>query len=190
MAAGDKSVWTNLQKARKMLHRADAELLELAAATKYLHEPSSTSRCEEEVARRYTNWLVDGRQLAVSVNAAGRAAGSPAEFASWWDGLAANPIHRFFRDQRNRALKQVEDVIVSNVIAVDEARKMAYWAFPEGPHAGDPLVPRCQQYTDSLYYELWCPAAELLYPWTLRERESEPVTLFNRAGGPEPAPAA
>jgi hypothetical protein len=179
MAAAAESVWTNLQKAHKMLHRADAELHELAAATKYLHEPHAPSRCEEKVARRYTNWLVDGRQVAVSVNAAGRAAGSPAEFASWWHGLATNPIHRFFRDQRNRALKQVEDVIVSNVIAVDEARKMAYWAFPEGPHAGDPLVPRCQQYTDSLYYELWCPAAELLYPWTLRERESEPVSLFN-----------
>jgi hypothetical protein len=47
-----------------MLHRADAELLELAAATKYLHEPHAASRCEEKVARCYTNWLVDGRQLA------------------------------------------------------------------------------------------------------------------------------
>jgi hypothetical protein len=178
MAAAAESVWTNLQKARKMLQRADAELLELAAATKYLHEPHAASRCEEHVARRYTNWLVNGRQVAVSVNAAGRAAGNPAEFASWWHALAANPIHGFFRDQRNQALKRVEDVIVSNVIAVDAARRMAYWAFPEGPHAGDPLVPRCQQYTDWLYYELWCPAAELLYPWTLRERESEPVTVL------------
>jgi hypothetical protein len=144
MAAADKSVWTNLQKARRMLHRADAELRELAAATEYLHEPCAASRCEEDVARRYTNWLVDGRQVAVSVNAAGRAAGSPVEFASWWDGLTADPIHRFFRDQRNRALKQVADVIVSKVIAVDEARNMAYWAFPEGPHVGDPLVQRYQ----------------------------------------------
>ena len=74
----------------------------------------AASRCEDDVARRYTNWLVDCRQVAVSVNAAGRAARSPAVLRLVvGTGLATDPIHRFFRDQRNRALKQVEDVIVS-----------------------------------------------------------------------------
>jgi hypothetical protein len=39
-------------------------------------------------------------------------------------------------------------------------------------------VPRCQQYNEWLYYELIAKACELLYPWTLRERQREPFALF------------
>jgi hypothetical protein len=126
----------------------------------------------------YTNWLVDSRQIAVSVDRAGRAAGSPEDFAAWWRALD-DEVHRFFREQRNLALKEVAEVIASRCIVVDEhGRQLAYWAFPEGPHAGDPLVPRCQQYTEWLYRSVIAPASELLHPWTLRERQDEPFVLF------------
>lgn len=172
-------VWHNLSGARTMLHRADAELRELGAVTRCLHEPSAARRACEEVARLYTNWLVHCRQIAVCVDRAGRAAGLPEEFAEWWRGLNDNQIHRFFREQRNRALKEVAEVIESRCVPVDQAgREVAYWAFPEGPHVGDPLVPRCQQYTEWLYFGLIAPACELLYEWTLRERQREPFALL------------
>lgn len=51
---------------------------------------------------------------------------------------------------------------------------LAYWTFAEGPHRGDPLVARCQRYTDWLYFSMWAPAAERLFEWTLPERLNSP----------------
>jgi hypothetical protein len=74
---------------------------------------------------------------------------------AWWASLANEPVHAFFRQERHRALKEVEEVLVSKVIPVGDGRELAYWAFPHGPHAGDPIVPRAQQYTDWLREGMW-----------------------------------
>jgi hypothetical protein len=160
-----------LTAAREMWQRAERELYELDRLTQRLHEITDARRNRQDVARRYTNWLVDCRQVGVSVDRAGKAAGSPDEFSSWWRSVADHEAHRFFRQERNRALKEVADVIVSKAIVVDDGgRQMAFWAFPDGPHAGDPLVPRCQQYTNWLYESLYAPAAQLLFASTLDVR--------------------
>jgi hypothetical protein len=161
-------VQRHLTAARTMMHRADEELRELGRLTERLHEPVAARRSRDDVARSYTNWLVDCRQISVSVHHAGQAAGRPERFAIWWEDLKRHEVHRFFSEQRNRALKEVADVIVSKRVVVDEAgRELAYWAFPDGPHAGDPLVPRCQQYTEWLYDNVLATASESLFPWAL-----------------------
>ena len=86
-----------------MLRRADDELRELERLTVRLHDPMAARRSRDVVARVYTNWLVDCRQIAVCIHGAGQAAGSPDRFATWWDALKDHEIHCFFREERERA---------------------------------------------------------------------------------------
>lgn len=128
--------------------------------------------------RTYVSWLVFGRQVAASVDKAGRAAGRPAGFERWWSDLAEDPLHAFFWNERN-ALKEVGEVIVTRRVEVQPGRSLVFWAFPHGPHAGDPLVARCQRYNTWLYDRLLVLAQEHLFDWTLPERRAEEdVVLF------------
>lgn len=168
-------VWSRLEDAKEKLEYADGQLSELDSLTSQLVGPTPTSRQRQDVSRVYLGWLVFARQVSVSTNEAWRAAGSPAEFGSWWGDLARDPTHTFFRDARNAGLKGASDIIVMQSILDERTSPLAYWTFAGGPHHGDPLVARCQRYTDWLYYSVWSPAAERLFEWTLAERQNSPA---------------
>jgi hypothetical protein len=174
-------VWKNLLKASEMIELAELELRDLERATYHLHEPSWPQGTRRKVVRYYTNWLSDCNIVGVRINAAIQgASGRPVDIDGWWASLANEPIHAFFKQERHRALKEVEEVLVSKVVPVGDGRPLAYWAFPHGPHEGDPIVPRAQRYTDWLREGMWEPAAERLFPWTSAERPEalEAATLF------------
>jgi hypothetical protein len=174
-------VWKNLLKASEMIELATLELHDLTHATYHLHNPDNPNERRRTVVRYYTNWLSDCNIVGVRINAAFQAAqNKPPAVSQWWKDLADHEIHAFFKEERHRGLKEVEEVLVSKVIAVGDGRDMAYWAFPQGPHEGDPVVPRCQQYMDWLYEGMWAPAAQLLFPWTFSERQEAPehATIF------------
>lgn len=156
-----------------MLAFADAHTRDLDRLTFRLFDGARTAQARDEVWRTYLAWLVVARQVGVSIHKAGLAAGRPAEFTWWWNGVSDDPTHAFFRAERNATLKEVAEPIIAQPLSDD----LVYWAFPHGPHAGEPLVPLCQQYNDWLYYDMWAPAAELLFPWTRAERESEPFSF-------------
>jgi hypothetical protein len=168
-------VWKNLLKASEMVAMASLELRDLERATYHLHEPIAARETRRKVVRYYTNWLSDCNIVGVRINAAIQSArGRPPAVDQWWAALAYEPLHAFFKDERHRALKEVEEVLVSNIIPVGDGRDLAFWAFPHGPHEGDPIVPRAQQYMDWLRDGMWSPAAQYLLPWTLKERQEAP----------------
>lgn len=175
METNRQPVWSRLEDATEKLAYADAQLLELDSLTSLLVAPTPTSRQRQDVSRVYLAWLVFARQVGVSVDGAWRAAGSPAEFGSWWSELAMDPTHAFFRDARNAGLKGASEIIVMQSILDEGISPLAYWTFAGGPHHREPLVARCQRYTDWLYYSMWAPAAERLFEWTLPERQNSPV---------------
>jgi hypothetical protein len=170
MQAPRQPVWSRLEDAKEKLTYADAQLLELDSLTSVLVGPTSTSRQKQQVSRVYLGWLVFSRQVGVSINEAGRAAGSPVEFGSWWNELATDPTHVFFRDARNGGLKRAAEIIVMQSVIDEQFSPLAYWTFAEGPHRGEPLIANCQLYADWLYYSMWVPASERLFEWTLPER--------------------
>lgn len=175
MEANAQPVWSRLEDAKEKLDYADGQLVELDSLTSQLVGPTPTSRHRQDVSRVYLAWLVFARQVGVSINEAWRAAGSPVEFGIWWNGLATDPTHAFFRDARNAGLKGGGEIIVMQSIIDERTSPLAYWTFADGPHCGDPLVGRCQLYADWLYYSMWAPAAEKLFEWTLPERQTSPV---------------
>jgi hypothetical protein len=166
-------VWGHLTGARLMLQFAEAETSDLDDLVHRLSTHEDIEHGKADVWRTYISWLVFGRQVAVSVDKGGRAAGRPTEFGRWWSDLAKDPVHAFFRNERNVALKEVGEVIVTHRVDAYPGRPFAFWAFPHGPHAGDPLVARCQQYNTWLYEHLLVPAQERLFEWTLAERRAE-----------------
>lgn len=151
---------------------AEEQVRELDRLTIHLSDPSVTTKHKNDVWRIYLAYLVFARQVAVSINNAGKAAGYPTQFTNWWVDLKDSPTHAFFCAERNSALKDMDDTIVLRCITDGMGNRLAYWTFRQGPHAGDPLVPRCQQYNDWLYNDMRAPACELLFPWTLSERQS------------------
>lgn len=152
-----------LDGARLMLTYAEAETEDLNRLTRMLKTPTATKKAKHDVARTYVSWLVFARQVAVSIDDAGQAAGRPPQFAEWWEGLNSDETHRFFRAQRNAGLKEVADVITAQSLEDRRISAVAYWTFPTGPHTGEPLVPRCQLYNDWLYDSMLAPARELLF---------------------------
>src|SRR4051812_17762340 len=132
-------VWGHLCGAKTMIEFADAETKDLDRLTFELGAADEVDRRRNDVWRTYVSWLTFSRQVAVSVDKAGRAAGRPKLFQQWWAGLAEDPVHDFFRQERNAALKEVARVVESQ--RIDDAQHgvhVAYWVFPHGPHAGDP----------------------------------------------------
>jgi hypothetical protein len=174
-AANAQPVWSRLEDAKEKLGYADAQLLDLQGITSILTDPAATERQSDEVIRIYLFWLVATRQVAVSINEAWRAAGSPAEFASWWTGLSSDPTHAFFRRERNAGLKGGAKIVALESVVDPRIAPVAYWSFASGPHRGEPILPRCQMYADWLYYKMWAPACELLFEWTSAERLSSSV---------------
>jgi len=108
-------------------------------------------------------WLVCIRQVAVSINDAGVAAGRPKQFRSWWAGLFDDPEHRFFRDERNDVLKKVADTIRIRPTEDGLGNEIGYWVFRGGPSEGMPLAPVCEKYTERVYDEMINEAARLLW---------------------------
>jgi hypothetical protein len=148
----DDSVWENLCNASTAFRRAEAELTPLNKATYVLHQntPWNVSSRQFEVSRLYTTFLAHASVVTVCVNQAVKAARGPIEVSAWWASLRDNEVHAFFKRERDRALKQVsEETLASRMIVADG--NLGYWAFAEGPYAGDPVVPRCMQYMDWLY---------------------------------------
>lgn len=179
MDSPDQPVWSRLEDAKEKFAYADAQLLELDTLTSVLRAPATTLRQRQDVSRVYLAWLVFARQVGTSINEAWRAAGSPARFASWWRSLESDPTHAFFRQARNAGLKGAAEIVVAHSIVDERISPLAYWSFASGPHQGEPIVARCQLYTDWLHYSMWAPAAERLFEWTLAERlrSSAPVKL-------------
>jgi hypothetical protein len=178
MIAVEQPVWEWLEDARQKLDFAEAELKDLDRLTFALDGPPDTEARASDVIRTYLSWLVFVRQVAVSVNEAGKAAGSPSQFSYWWTGLNADPTHAYFRAERNAALKGREEVVLVRRIEDQRMAPVGYWAFARGPHALEPLVPRCQLYCDWLYESALAPARVHLFDWTLRERITAPVAGF------------
>lgn len=166
-------VWHHLTASQRMLCYADTELRDLDRLTFDLRSNTEPTRTDEQVARAYTNYLVQTRQVAVSIDKAGKIAGNPPPFAQWWTSLLDDPTHAFFRAERNAVLKEGAEPIAIRPLTGG----LAYWAFPKGPHAGEPLVPRCQLYNEWLYDRALAPAREKLFEWTLPERQAGPFSL-------------
>ncbi len=147
-----------LDRARRDVRHLDALTFGLAGA-----EPA----CDRypEVSHAYANWLVWARMVGVTINGAGRAAGNPLAFAQWWSSIGHNAIHAFFRTSRNEALKDVADLIVESPLRLDFGHTLAFFAFDRGRFEGEPLVARCQQYTEWLYDACLAPAREHLWDW-------------------------
>ncbi len=145
-----------------MFRVAEVQSSELDERTILLKDSRDTLRDIDAVWEKYMLWLVCVRQVAVSVDKAGKAAGSPFQFRDWWDGLEDDPTHAFFRRERNDVLKAVAETIEIRKTTDGFGKELAYWVFRQGPHVGLPLVPKCQQYNEWLYFKLWAPACELL----------------------------
>jgi hypothetical protein len=178
MIAVEQPVWEWLEDARQKLDFAEAELKDLDRLTFALDGPVGTEARARDVIRTYVSWLVFVRQACASINEAGREAGRPSQFSHWWAGLNTDPTHAYFRAERNAALKGREEVVLVRRIEDVRMTPVGYWAFARGPHALEPLVPRCQLYCDWLYESALVPARVHLFDWTLRERITAPVTGF------------
>jgi hypothetical protein len=157
----------HLHGAAKMFRNAERRTKELDERTVQLRDSNATLRRGDEVWEQYMYWLVCVRQMAVLIDRAGKAAGLPTLFKEWWDDLAHDPTHAFFREERNVVLKETTDTIEIVSTTDGSGNEIAYWVFGRGPHAGEPLVPRCQKYNNWLYWEMWAPASTLLFPATL-----------------------
>ncbi|HST55273.1 MAG TPA: hypothetical protein VLJ42_05180 [Solirubrobacteraceae bacterium] len=151
----------------KMFRNAERRTRELDELTIRLQDSNATLRRGDEVREQYMLWLVCVRQIAASVDKAGKAAGPLLSFKKWWDEIARDSSHDFFRKERNVVLKDTADTIEIVSMTDGSGNEIASWVFGRGPHAGEPLVPRCQKYNDWLYHQLWAPACELLCPATL-----------------------
>jgi hypothetical protein len=89
---------------------------------------------------------------------------------TWWDALMTDPRHRFFRDERNSALKEVAMLVEAARLDLADQQTVIFWAFSSGPFKGQPLLPRCQQYTEWLYFGLLAPACERLFAWIIDDQ--------------------
>jgi hypothetical protein len=167
------TVHGSLEAAGVALERADRDLRRLDELTRVLPDAANIRRSYDEVAHTYANWLIWTRMVAVAINAAGEAAGKPEVFTTWWDDIALDEHHAFFWDSRNLALKELAELIVDTPVRLDTGREVAYWAFDAGPFAAQPLLPRCQQYTNWVYDACLAPARELLWDWTRKELDAE-----------------
>jgi hypothetical protein len=165
----------HIDRARIAFQRCERALRRLDELTYVLQDSQSARRLEDEVAQQYTEWLSHAYIVGVQIDAAARAAGRPREFMTWWDGLRQHPIRSFFADQRHAALKRVDVVIVAHDIEVEPGRTVSFWAFRDGPFLGDPLVPRCQRYTDWLYDDFYAQACLRLWPWPAGAEPGPPL---------------
>lgn len=163
MSRDSRTVFHHINAAKDRLHDADTQLEFLAAATDQLHHPADASAKEQEVRSPFLAWLVFARQVAGSIQKAWEAAGRPAEFKEWWDSLESDERHRYFWDSRNYGLKWGDPIMGEEPIVDPELGEYGYFAFADGPFKGDPLMPRCQQYTQWLYTDCLCVAQEKLY---------------------------
>lgn len=146
-----------------MFRAADVQCRELDALTFELTSPTATEREREKVWEKYMLWLVCIRQVAVSINDAGDAAGSPEGFHKWWARLFNDPEHRFFRDERNDVLKKVADTIQIRRTEDGLGNEIGYWVFRDGPSKGLPLTPVCRKYTERVYEEMVGEGTKLLW---------------------------
>lgn len=160
---GFDSVSAAFAGADTALDRARRDLRHLDDLTFVLPDGDEARRRYPEISHAYANWLVWVRMVAVAVDGAGRAAGSPAAFQEWWSELAAAPVHAFFRASRNQALKELADLVAEAPMRLDTGETRVFFAFDRGPFAGQPLVARCQQYTEWLYDACVAPAREHLW---------------------------
>lgn len=158
-------VGPHVERAKVAFDRAERELQLLDAVAFAMHAPADSRLHEEEVSHRYANWLQWVRMVGVQLDDAGKAAGRPGQFHRWWTSLLSNETHRFFWDQRNSAVKDVAVLIEPRTVEVQPGLVQAWWTFKDGPFAGDPIVPRCQQYLDWIYNEVYGTAATMLWPW-------------------------
>ena len=155
----------HLAWAGRVFKFAEAQTHDLDGLTFRLKRPSAAVREKEDVWRLYLAWAVFGRQVAVSINSAGKVAGCPPEFMAWWDALDSD-AHRFFWAERNAALKDGIGAILGRDLSMDDdTTTVTFWAFPHGPYQGQPLVPQCLKYNDWMYHQMLAPARELLFPW-------------------------
>lgn len=156
----------------RMFRAAERRTKALDDRTIQLQDSRTTARLGDEVWEQYMFWLVCVRQVGVSINKAGEAAGDPPVFREWWDDLAQDVTHAFFWTERNEVLKDTTDTIMIRSTTDGSGNEIGYWVLKEGPHAGEPLVPRCQKYNEWLYYQLLVPAREKLYPVILARRNA------------------
>jgi hypothetical protein len=160
-----ESVAAAFSAADVALGRARRDLRHLDRLTFVLPNADAAPECYPEVAHAYANWLIWARMVGVAIDGAGRAAGKPEGFQEWWDAIAEVPVHAFFRAARNDALKQVADLVAGTPLRLDTGQTVAFFAFETGPFNGEPLVPRCQHYTEWLYDACVAPARERLWDW-------------------------
>lgn len=162
--ARKRSVLHHLDAARDRLHDADVQLRCLADETAILHTADEANKRLGDVRSFYLAWLVFIRQVAVSISESGKAAGRPKDFADWWEPLREDQRHAYFTASRNQGLKLGDEVIGSEPVVDFDLVDHGYFAFADGPFKGDPLVLRCQEYTEWVYRECLCNAQEKLFP--------------------------
>lgn len=165
MPPDGRTVLHHISAAKDRLRDADIQLGYLAAATDQLHHPADAAAKEVEVRSPFLAWLVFARQVSGSIQKAWETAGRPLEFKDWWDSLEEDERHLYFWRSRNDGLRW-GDPIMNEVPIVDaELGAFGYFAFADGPFKGDPLMPRCQQYTEWLYKDCLCVAQDKLYDY-------------------------
>lgn len=162
---GLDSVADGFMAADVALDRARRDLRRLDDVTFVLPDLEGARRRADEVQHFYANWLVWARMVGVAIDSAGRAAGRPDGFKRWWASVGDDPAHAFFKASRNEALKEVADLVAEAPLRLDTGETRVFFAFDGSPFDGQPLVARCQQYTEWLYDVCLAPAREQLWDY-------------------------
>jgi hypothetical protein len=167
----------HLTHARRVFDRADRKFNSLEQELWRLHGRSESAEKLERVEELFTEWLVNMRQVFVSINRAASVGGMDPQFKEWWDDVARDPRHDFFRRARNDGFKEGDQVVREEWIGDPEIGEPSYFVLiGNAALDGDPMLARCHQYLEWTYREVLSEANIRLFDRFREDAAAEAAT--------------